>query len=177
MKSAELNSKIEKIMRLMSRIRYGYVDINNKKHEEADEEYASLYKLQSPEELSKSKLGTCWDQVELERYYFKTEGINCKTYFIVYYGRHKSPTHTFLVYRNGKKYSWFEHSWERCQGVHEYDSLKELLTDVKNTFIKIELPKKINSDNLRLSGYNKPDYGISCGEFIRHCESGKIITI
>jgi len=33
--------------------------------------FNKLYYLPTPKEIIKNKVGICWDQVELERYYFK----------------------------------------------------------------------------------------------------------
>lgn len=59
------------IMDLMKEIEYGWIDKDNKKHVLVDESYSDNYVLQSPKEIIKNKIGVCWDQVELERYYFK----------------------------------------------------------------------------------------------------------
>lgn len=164
-----------KIMNLMSNIKYGYVDKLNIKHTIFDESYPSDYKLQSPKEIINSKVGTCWDQVELERYYFKGNDWNIKTYFIVYHDNDKCPTHTFLTYEKEKKYFWFENSWEHFRGIHKYKSKKDLLLDVKNKFIKDELNNNYKEKNLYLYEYKKPKWGISIPEFYKHCESGKLI--
>lgn len=115
------------IMNLMKNIEYGWIDKNNNKHNFVDETYSNNYILQSPNEVIKNKIGVCWDQVELERYYFKGNDWNIKTYFLVYYDGDKCPTHTFLTFEKNNKYYWFEHSWERFRGIHEYESLKKML--------------------------------------------------
>ena len=70
---------VEEIMSLMEDINYGWVDKNGLIHNEVDDNFASLYMLQSPKEILNSKVGVCWDQVELERYYFKNTRLNIKT--------------------------------------------------------------------------------------------------
>ena len=32
------------------------------------------------------------------------------------------PSHTFLVYQDNNYYCWFEHSWAKYIGVHQYKS-------------------------------------------------------
>ena len=98
------------IMDLMKDIEYGWIDKNNNKHSVVDETYSDNYILQSPNEVIKNKIGVCWDQVELERYYFKGNDWNVKTYFLVHYDGDKCPTHTFLTFEKNNKYYWFEHS-------------------------------------------------------------------
>jgi len=165
------------IMNLMNDIVYGWVDKNGLSHLNDFETFSSDYRLQSPEELIKSKIGVCWDQVELERYYFEKENINVKTYFLVHYDGGKCPTHTFLVFRKNDKYYWFEHSWDKFKGIHEYSTLKELLSDVRNKFIKYELNNNYVDEYLVLHEYEKPSYSISVQDFFTHCDNGKYIEI
>ncbi|MCI6266988.1 MAG: hypothetical protein MR598_09145, partial [Erysipelotrichaceae bacterium] len=127
--------------------------------------------------VMKNKIGVCWDQVELERYYLRSHDLNIKTYFLVYYDNDKCPTHTFLTYEKDNKYYWMEHAWDKFKGIHEYSSKKELLTDIKNKFILNELKKHCTLENLILYEYQKPKYHISTQEFYKHCESGQQIEI
>ncbi len=163
------------IMDLMKEIEYGWIDKNNNKHSIVDESYSDNYTLQSPNEVIKNKIGVCWDQVELERYYFKGNDWNVKTYFLVHYDSNKCPTHTFLTFEKNNKYYWFEHSWERFRGIHEYKSLKDLLFDIRNKFIKYELDNDYVVENLVLHEYKKPKYHISVQEFYNHCDYGTYI--
>lgn len=162
------------IMDLMQDIEYGWMDKNNK-HINIDETFSDDYILQSPNEVIKNKIGVCWDQVELERYYFRANDYNIKTYFIVHYDGDKCPTHTFLTFEKNNKFYWFEHSWKRFRGIHEFNSIKELLLDVRDKFIQYELENKYVKQNLVLHEYKKPKYHISVQEFYAHCESGKYI--
>lgn len=164
------------IMNLMENIEYGWMDKDNKRHTLVDETYSDNYVLQSPKEIIKNKVGVCWDQVELERYYFKGNGWNMKTYFLVHYDGNKCPTHTFLTFEKSNKYYWFEHSWEKFKGIHEYKSLKELLFDIRDKFIKYELDHNYVVENLKLHEYKKPKYHISVQEFFNHCDSGTYIN-
>lgn len=163
------------IMELMNNIEYGWIDKDHNKHNHLDDSYSKTYMLQSPSELIRNKLGVCWDQVELERYYFSN--IDTKTYFIVYYDKDKCPTHTFLTYIKDNKHYWFEHSWERFRGINEYNSEEELLLDVKNKFIKYELKNDIDEDFLVIYQYSKPDNNISTEQFYKHCEAGIKIKV
>ena len=163
------------IMELMDEIEYGWVDKNNLKHYLVDDSYSNNYILQKPSELIKNKVGVCWDQVELERYYFKNTFYNIKTYFIVYYDNDKCPTHTFLTFEKNDKHYWFEHSWEKFRGIEEYNSLNELLLDVKNKFIRYELNNNYKKDNLVIREYKKPKYHLTVQEFYKHCEEGILV--
>ena len=178
----KMKQKINNIMNLMDSIEYGFKDKNgeniiNTNPQKWDDEFSKFYYLQTPEELLESKCGVCWDQVELERYYFKGNDWNIKTYFIVHYDNDKCPTHTFLTFEKGNKYYWFEHSWEKFRGIHEYATLKDLLLDVRNKFIKYELNDVCEKNNLCIYNYKKPKYHINVLEFFKHCESGINISL
>lgn len=165
------------VMDLMKNVEYGWLDKNNNKHNKVDEQYSDNYILQSPNEVIKNKVGVCWDQVELERYYFKGNSWNTKTYFIVHYDSDKCPTHTFLTFEKDNKYYWFEHSWERFRGIHEYTTLKALLVDVRDKFIKYELNNNYTKENLCIYHYKKPKYHLNVLEFYKHCESSVNISL
>jgi hypothetical protein len=161
------------IMNELDFIDYGWVDKNNNIHKIVDEAFSSNYKLQSPKEVVQNKIGVCWDQVELERYLFDNTNLSYKTYFIVHYDNNKCPTHTFLMYEKNNKVYWFEHSWSKYKGIHKYNSMNELIKDVKHKFISTELNSSYDEMNLVIYEYTKPKYGISVSEFYKHCETGK----
>ena len=58
-----------------------------------------------------------------------------------------------------------------------YNTLDELLKDVRNKFIHTELNDKYNEKNLKIYEYSKPIYNISTLDFYKHCESGKLIDL
>lgn len=161
----------------LNKIEYGWIDKNNNIYKEVNNLFSDNYILQSPEQVIKNKVGVCWDQVELERELFEKKNIKFNTFFIVHYDNDKCPTHTFLIYEENNKYYWFEHSWEKFKGIHEYKRELEALKDIKNKFIKYELNNKYNPMNLCIYKYNKPKYGISCLEIYKHCEKGENIII
>ena len=161
----------------MSDIKYGYCDCNNQIHRHIDNDFSIIYKLQSPKETLEHKVGVCWDQVELERYLFKKEDIEFKTYFIVHYDNDKCPTHTFLIYKENNKFFWFEHSWEKYRGIKSYNTEIDALKAIKEKFIKDELNNKYNPMNLCIYEYSKPKYGINVLDFYKHCEKGRNIII
>ena len=164
-------------MNAMNGIEYGYLDINENLHFGVDEDFDSLYKLQSPKETLNNKVGVCWDQVELERYLFEKENIEFKTYFIVYYSENICPTHTFLIYNIDNNYYWFEHSWEKYRGIRKYNSENNALKDIKEKFINDELNNKYDDTNLFIFKYTKPRYRISVLEFYHHCENGEEVIV
>lgn len=167
--------EMNEVMKIMNDISYGWIDKNKIKHFEVDDLFSDNYCLQSPQELLASKLGVCWDQVELERYFFKTRDI--QSYFICFYNNEGCPSHTFLVIKENNLYYWFEHSWYNYKGIHKYKTLKALLSDVKDKFIKDNNLENSNLDNLTIREYSKPKYNLSVQEFYAHCEKGELIVL
>lgn len=168
-------------MHRMNEIDYGFCvndeDIYPKNDEEWSSEFSKQYFLQSPNQLITSKLGVCWDQVELERYYFEQENVKCESYFIVEYDGIEYPTHTFMIIELDEKYYWFEHAWEPYRGIKEFDSLESVLLHIKEKFVNMLVKRNISTEEVVIYKYPKPEYGISSEEFFEHCESGEKIIL
>ena len=172
---------IYRIMNIMESIEYGFKDksgknIINVNPQKWDNDFADFYYLQSREELLETKCGVCWDQVELERDLFNENDIKCKSYFIFISDRNMLPTHTFLTFKDNNKYYWFEHSWAKYKGIHEYISKEDLLNDVINKF-KEDHKDVSNNATLYLYQYQQPKKHISCSEFYKYIETQKLIII
>lgn len=169
---------VEEIMQCLETIEYGFKDQNGfniyKDIERWDRDFEEFYYLLSPEELLERKCGTCWEQVELERKLFSDLNITNTTYFICTYAEDASPCHTFLVYEDNGKYYWFEHSWYDYKGIHEYNSIKELLLDVKNKFIKSY--SDIEGMTF-VTRYNKPPYHLKCSEMYEYMEHQELLRL
>lgn len=175
-----MKNKIQLVLNQLNDIEYGFVDSNKNIYPDSLKDWSSnfseLYRLQSPEELIKNKYGVCWDQVELERFYLAKKNIESKSYFIIAYDNKQEPTHTFIVVK-ADKYYWLEHSWEPYRGVHEYNSLNELLIDVKIKFEESLKKQNVRDYKIAIYEYDKPNYHLSCVAFMKHCENGLKINI
>lgn len=166
---------IEEFFAIMNKIDYGFLDENGLDIASDNVSFDEHYHLLSPDELLKKKKGVCWDQVELERKLFNDKGIDNDTYFIYLDDGQSLPSHAFLTYYIQDKFYWFEHSWEKYGGIHEYSNIRELLLDVKNKFV-IENAKSDN-DYVFVFKYDKPDYGISCSKFYEHVQKGELLNL
>lgn len=175
-----MKDELQIILNKLDDIEYGFVDNNQNIYpdnlENWDNNFGLLYRLQSPNELINNKYGVCWDQVELERYYLSQQNIESKSYFIIAYDNKQEPTHTFIVVKKDKYY-WLEHSWQPYRGIHEYNSIDELLYDVKEKFKKFIDDEKIVDYEIEIYEYTKPKYHLNCIEFINHCTKGRKIDI
>lgn len=158
----------------MAQIDYGWVDKNGGRHEQLAG-FSDNYALQLPDELRQSKLGVCWDQVELERELFAEQGAKAQTFFIVYYDGDRCPTHTFAVVNDGQ-YVWYEHAWAKHAGWHEFATLEDALRDVRAKFIAMELNGEFDPDRLCIYEYSAPTEKLSCLDFYHHCEAGKSLN-
>jgi hypothetical protein len=127
---------------MKNNIKYGFLGKNGKKYyDQYSEEWNDWNKeciVQSGEGVLNSNIGTCWDQVELERLWFEKNNYNFKTIFMWFeVGRECNlPTHTFLLFESDNKWYWFENSFEMYRGIHEYNSFEEAIEDVKSKQIE-----------------------------------------
>ena len=170
MKSENYREKIDKVMQSID---YGWVDKDGQKHTEL-RGFSDNYALQFPDELLESKLGVCWDQVELERKLFAENEVKATPFFIVYYDDGKCPTHTFMLIEENGKTIWYEHAWAKYAGWHEFDNLQNAIREIHDKFIEQEKLTDINPNNLVIyMNYPAPDKKLSCLEFYHHCEDKK----
>lgn len=162
-----------KLLDLMQDIDYGFPDndknnlrITNPKLFDDDKYFESIYYLLKPEEVEEYKCGVCFDQVEYERYYLEKKNIISNSYFIEYVDNENMPCHTFLTFQENNKFYWLEHSWGIYEGIFAYNSLEELLNDIKIKFAKFN---NIDISKVNIYEYAKPKSGISYKEFLEHC--------
>ena len=165
----------KQIMSMLKKISYGFIDHDNGIHRTLKDDIENLYKLQSPDELMESKVGLCWDQVELERDLFSSSGYSCNSFVIVYMDEKRFKNHTFLIYQDRGLYYWFEHAWEKMKGIYVFKTPEEALEKVKEEFIKEELHNDCEEEVLHFFTYQKPKFGIGCNEFIQHMLSSEEI--
>lgn len=163
-------------------IEYGILDINRKIHRVTDEnfwsDFGKYFILKSPEELLKNKIGVCFDQVELSRHLVAQKNIATKSYFICYFGNLYS--HSILAFEENNKFYWLETSHRAFIGVHEYDSIEQLLKDFKHKFVHNELskvPESYDESKLKIFEYESPKFGINCEQYFEHMKNSKEVII
>ncbi|MBQ4031944.1 MAG: GNAT family N-acetyltransferase [Bacilli bacterium] len=156
-------------------IRLGYRDKEDNKYSGFDNDFKETFYLQSPKQLLESKIGTCFDQVELERELISRLDVDCRTYFISYPDDDYDMSHVFLIYKDSQKYYWVENAWKKYKGLHIYDSKEDLFDDVLSKFIKT-IPDG-DFKKVKLYLYERPRYGISYTKFVSNCMSNRSIKI
>ena len=129
------------ILNSMSDISYGFPEnghnIAETDPDRFDNDFCDFYYMQTPEELISSRVGVCWEQVELERYLFERYNFyNTKSYFILCENGEDEPSHTFLTFECGNYFYWIEHSWGTFSGIHEYIGKEDLIADVIDKFVE-----------------------------------------
>lgn len=154
-------------------IEYGFIDKNNKRYKsdkEIQDNFYNKYRLQSPDQLIDSKLGVCWDQVELERACFKEMKYPFETYYLEQINKSRS-THTFLTYWYKSKLYWFEHSYFHKLGIHgPYRSRTEIFEDLHMSMNKEETDTGAIAYMLKT-----PKYGCTCQQYLDTVKKHKFI--
>lgn len=162
---------INKVYNILKEVEYGYCDKYLNKHIDFSN-IDNDYRLQTPKELLKSKLGICWDQAELIRYLLEKENISSDNYFIIGFNDFSCCTHTFNICKVNDKYYYIENAWVINSGIYEYAKLEDALNFIKDKFLE-----NFNIDVYELYKYDKPMFKISSNEFINYCRKGKRIWI
>lgn len=82
------------------------------------------------------------------------------------------PTHTFLVYRSGDKFYWFENSFGSQKGIHEYKDLESLIEDVKDKQFEYAKKERVamvdDFNDIKICEYETPKFGCTTNEFINN---------
>jgi hypothetical protein len=150
------------------------------KNDFANIKYPEMGMVQSPEQVLQSGYGHCWEQTELARCIFNQQNIPNKTYFIDYVHNEQgnTKTHTFLVFKDGEHFCWFEHSWDGHEGVRCYNSLNELLCDIiKKLKVAAQSDGDQKCENFRIREYDAPKLPAPHMEVFHHFLKGREITI
>ena len=177
-------SSPEELLEFMDCISYGFVSKTGKKYYDNDlEGWNNWFEeccVQNGEDVLKSRVGTCWDQVELERLWFDKNNYKFKTIFSWFeHGRNDDmPTHTFLIYESNNKYYWFEHSFEMYKGIYEFDSEEDAIEYVKDkqfeyALMNNECAKENDRDYLVCYEYNKPMDHLNVKDYLEYVTSRK----
>lgn len=164
---------------------YGWLDRDGKRHLGVND--AESYYLQSPKELIENKIGICWDMTELYRAFFDImTDLKIETYYIFYDDGKGCPSHSILVFYKNNKVYWFEPMFQSkynyYSNIHEYDTIDDLLIDLKKIWlrelkIKKIIPENYQDENIFIYKYDIPKYHINGFEMRNHIDSSKLINI
>ena len=169
----------KKLLDFMSaNLKYGFVGKNRKIYVNQDsEDWNDWYEqclVQTGEQVLNTKVGTCWDQVELERLWFEKNKYEIKTIFIWFEVNYENayPTHTFLLYKKDNKWYWFENSFETCRGIYEFNTVEEAIEFVKRKqleyAISIGVARQEDKKFIKDYEFSKLVSSLSVDEYINH---------
>lgn len=131
--------------------------------------YSEFKKLKTPEEVIKTKSGSCHDQVNLEYKVLSKLGYKPKILFFIAFKEESDVggmTHSLCYYEKDNKVYWFENSWEDAKGLRKYNSLNELKNDIWKRYKKMEESKNFPELEFKIIGINHYKTGITLGEFV-----------
>lgn len=182
MKFEEIRSPDELLNFMRQNIRYGFVDkgghiYKDVEEEDAEKAWETECIVQDADELIKTGYGTCWDQVELERKWFEENHYLYKTIFIWFELERDGglPTHTFLLYKEDKKWFWFEYAFFLYQGIHEFDSKEEAIEYVKEKQLEYAMNSYVIPNEykkyLKDCEYGKPNKNLDVTSYLEFVTS------
>ena len=120
----------------VSKIRYGYIDTDGSTHLNTFSNPNQKYLLQYPNQLIKSKVGLCFDIVELYRDYLTKKKIECESYYLEYNDGKTLETHAFIIQKR-KNNIWYEcldNSWDEDFKPHGYHDKETLIKSIYEWF-------------------------------------------
>ena len=169
-------------------IKFGLYGTNKKLYDTSDLDALELaneiyWNLSSPANTLKVGYGQLFDQVELEREWFTSHNYECKTLYITFLvdKPNSYPTHAYLAYKENDKWKWMENCDKGNIGIHEYDTISDLITDQMTKHVR--LTEKFNPldqeslDCLHIYEYKKPKYGIDSKEMKKFLLSSSEVPI
>lgn len=159
----------------LSEIKLGYRDKEGNKYSGFRSDFKEVFYLQNPKQLMESKIGTCFDQVEYERELVSKLGADLRTYFIHYPDDKFDISHSFLIYKDSKKYYWLENAWLKYKGLHIYNTKDELFDDVLQKFTATIPDGDIKK--IKLYMFEKPRFGTNYIKYLSNCINGRSIKI
>lgn len=112
----EFDSPID-LLKSMGDINYGWADKNLQLHKDFGSNFSNNYRMLLPHEVHRLRVGVCWDQSVYEKYIFDTQ-FEFDEVVLMSNQMYYLGTHTYLCYRDGKDWFYFENSWGQHRGIH-----------------------------------------------------------
>lgn len=164
---------IKRFFQEIKDINYGWYDKKGNLHKKLKgENFVKLYRMQNIKSIKKNNHAICWEMCELEREYFSKRNIPYKTLFIILRREKGYPCHTLLTFNKNNKYYWFEASWDKKKGIHEYNTLEELYDYIKYNFQDFA-GKDYDPEKIEIYEYKKPPLRLNCNLYYFYCMHSK----
>ena len=131
--------------------------------------YSNFTNLKAPDEVYNSKSGSCHDQVMFELYHLRKMKLHPKALFFIEYHPDKSNggiTHSFVYYQYKGKFYWFENAWGEMEGIHQFDSVKEIKDKIRLLHDQRKFGNSIQFPKLKFANFGKHTPGESLSELV-----------
>lgn len=181
MKLEDVESPQELLDYMDSHFEYGYLGID-KLHRlddpDFDSEWYDKYVLSNYNDVVKNNLGNCYDMTEFERTWFEDHDYEVTTIYEIVALDYENDyeTHSYLIYKDGGKYYYFEFSDFDHRGIHKYDDMASIIKDNYSRYLNNLMKKGITEeeiDNIRIFSFEKPKEHIDAHDYIKHVTNGK----
>ena len=183
----KINSPHELLEFMSKNINYGYLGKSGRVYHFDDsdfnEKWFNEYILESKENILKTLYGNCWDQVELERYWFKKHGYEIKTIYEMVKLNYDNdyPSHSFLIFKDKDGFwNWFENSDYENRGIHKFDSIDKLLEYQYIKYLDFLKTFNIKEDEIKkiiFTEFEEPQKNISASEYLDFVINSTLINI
>lgn len=134
--------------------------------------YKEFDKLMSPDEVERTKSGSCHDQVIYEMRELRRMGKDPKGLFMVEYNDDQGgTTHSLVFYKDGKDYIWIENAWGGREGLHKFNSVDGIKRKILEAHKNNEFGDNVKYKNILFSEFSDSDHkiGENLQEFVANC--------
>ena len=148
------------------RIRYSRHNNSDKMVELLDRmksiRYDDFTSLKSPDQVRKSKKGSCHDQVMMEMDELRKMGKQPHGIFVMEYDNNNrgGMTHSLAYYAENGKINWVENAWSERAGVNSYNSIKDIKNEIKKAHKSGEFGNKKQYGNIVFGTFNDSEHKV-----------------
>ena len=173
-----MKEKINEVLEKLKEIKYGWIDNSGIVHKKAGRNFfINNYRLQTIEETIEYKVGTCWEQVELARYYLEKEDIPVQTYLILYNQENKIARHSILIAENFGEFCLVENSWKIEDDIYTAERVEDILVKIIDLFPQMYKIYDFDMSKIEIYKYDKPESKLNYNEFTEYCKNQERILL
>lgn len=154
-------------------IRYGWHDKEGNIHESL-KGHKENFIQQDVDTILKDRYAICVEMCEVQREFFNKHNIDNKTIMIYLETEKGIICHTFSVFYKNNKVYWFEASWKNKKGIHEFNSLEEVLEYYKYNFQDFA-GENYDKSKIHFIDYDGIKPGMTTTDYMLQCQKCKVI--